>query len=136
MDQLDAAGSDLARLDGIIQSLRIPCPNCGAVDNGFGQARMFNLLFETRVGPIMANESSGKAYLRPETAQGVYANFMNVMNSSRKRLPLGIGQVGKSFRNEVAVGNFVFRTREFEQMELQYFCHPNQSMDKCVAVAM
>lgn len=99
--------------------------------------RTFNLLFKTNVGPL---GGSSTAYLRPETAQGVYIHFANVIASTRKRLPLGIGQVGKSFRNEIAVGNFVFRTREFDQAELQYFCVPTDSaaqfdvwVDRCEA---
>jgi hypothetical protein len=82
--------------------------------------------------PRHPHHGTSYAFLRPETAQGVYVHFLNVLNTSRKRLPFGVGQAGKSFRNEIAVANFVFRTREFEQMELQYFCHPEESPKWCV----
>jgi glycyl-tRNA synthetase len=91
------------------------CPNCGAKDS-FTEARQFNLMFKTHAGPVETD--AAVAYLRPETAQGMFINFKNVMETSRKRPPFGIAQVGKSFRNEITPGNFVFRTREFEQMEL------------------
>jgi glycyl-tRNA synthetase len=99
------------------------CPNCGA-RNSFTEARQFNLMFKTYSGPV---ENEGAAtYLRPETAQGMFINFVNVLNTARKRPPFGIAQVGKSFRNEITPGNFIFRTREFEQMELEYFVPPDQ----------
>jgi glycyl-tRNA synthetase len=99
------------------------CPNCGGKDS-FTEARQFNLMFKTHAGPV---ESEGAvAYLRPETAQGMFVNFMNVLNTSRKKPPFGIAQIGKSFRNEITPGNFVFRTREFEQMELEYFVPPDE----------
>jgi glycyl-tRNA synthetase len=100
------------------------CPNCGARDS-FTEARQFNLLFKTHAGPV--EEDAAVAYLRPETAQGMFVNFANVLNTSRKRPPFGIAQVGKSFRNEITPGNFVFRTREFEQMEMEYFVPPAEA---------
>jgi glycyl-tRNA synthetase len=102
------------------------CPNCGAVGQ-FTEARAFNLMFRTHAGPV---EGAGhEVYLRPETAQGMFINFANVMHSSRKRPPFGIAQIGKSFRNEITPGNFVFRTREFEQMELEFFVPPDEAAD-------
>ena len=99
------------------------CPNCGA-KGSFTEARAFNLMFKTFVGPV--EDSSNVAYLRPETAQGMFVNFLNIVQTSRKRPPFGIAQIGKSFRNEITPGNFVFRTREFEQMELEYFVPPDE----------
>ncbi len=100
------------------------CPNCGASDS-FTEARAFNLMFKTSAGPV---EGAGdEVYLRPETAQGMFTNFMNVLNTSRKKPPFGIAQVGKSFRNEITPGGFVFRTREFEQMEMEYFVPPAEA---------
>ena len=88
------------------------------------EARQFNLMFKTHMGPV--EDSSSVIYMRPETAQGVYVNFLNVKNSSRQKIPFGIAQVGKAFRNEITPGNFIFRTREFEQMEMQFFVHPDE----------
>ncbi|MBA2565039.1 MAG: glycine--tRNA ligase [Gemmatimonadetes bacterium] len=99
---------------------RLQCPRCGSRD--FSDVRKFNLMFKTWMGPL--EEDASVAYLRPETAQGIYVNFLNVLNSSRQKIPFGIGQIGKAFRNEITPGNFIFRTREFEQMEMQYFVHP------------
>jgi len=99
------------------------CPNCGK--SSFTQERPFNLMFKTFVGPL--EDDGSQAYLRPETAQGIFVNFNNVLNSSRKKLPFGIAQIGKAFRNEVTTGNFTFRSREFEQMEIEYFVHPKQA---------
>ncbi len=99
------------------------CPNCGA-RGSFTEARQFNLMFKTFAGPI--EEDAAICYLRPETAQGMFVNFMNVLTTSRKKPPFGIAQVGKSFRNEITPGNFVFRTREFEQMEMEYFVAPDE----------
>jgi glycyl-tRNA synthetase len=99
------------------------CPNCGANDS-LTEARAFNLMFKTFAGPV---EGSGaEVYLRPETAQGMFVNFANVLQTSRKKPPFGIAQVGKSFRNEITPGNFIFRTREFEQMELEFFVPPSE----------
>ncbi len=99
------------------------CPSCGSKD--LTDARPFNLMFKTFVGPV--EEDAAVAYLRPETAQGMFVNFLNVLQTTRKRPPFGIAQTGRSFRNEITPGNFVFRTREFEQMELEYFVPPEES---------
>ena len=99
------------------------CPNCGAKDS-FTEARAFNLMFKTFVGPV--EEDANTAYLRPETAQGMFVNFLNVLTTTRKKPPFGIAQQGKSFRNEITPGNFVFRTREFEMMEMEYFVPPGE----------
>jgi glycyl-tRNA synthetase len=102
------------------------CPNCGARDS-FTEARQFNLMFKTHAGPV---EGAGhEVYLRPETAQGMFTNFANVLQTSRKRPPFGIAQIGKSFRNEITPGNFVFRTREFEQMEMEFFVPPDEAQE-------
>jgi glycyl-tRNA synthetase len=100
------------------------CPNCGAKDS-FTEAREFNLMFKTYVGPV--EDDAAVAFLRPETAQGIFVNFKNVLATSRKKPPFGIAQIGKSFRNEITPGNFVYRTREFEQMEMEYFVPPDES---------
>jgi glycyl-tRNA synthetase len=100
------------------------CPNCGAKES-FTEAREFNLMFKTYVGPI--EDDASIAFLRPETAQGIFVNFKNVLATSRKKPPFGIAQVGKSFRNEITPGNFIYRTREFEQMEMEYFVPPDES---------
>ncbi|TDD20329.1 glycine--tRNA ligase [Actinomadura sp. KC06] len=99
----------------------IGCPNCG-VKGSFTEPRMFNGLLKTYLGPV--EDESGLAYLRPETAQGIFINYLNVQQSSRRKVPFGIGQIGKSFRNEITPGNFIFRTREFEQMEMEFFVKP------------
>jgi glycyl-tRNA synthetase len=98
-----------------------PCQKCGAKDS-FTESRDFNLMFKTQMGPV--EDSSSEVYLRPETAQGIFVNFLNVQSTMRKKLPFGISQIGKAFRNEITPGNFIFRTREFEQMEMQYFVKP------------
>jgi len=97
------------------------CPDCGAKGQ-FTEARPFNLMFKTFVGPV--DESANQVYLRPETAQAMFTNFENVVTSMRRKLPFGIAQIGKSFRNEITPGNFIFRDREFEQMEMEFFCKP------------
>ena len=97
------------------------CPSCGSTE-GFTDARQFNLMFSTHVGPVQ--DAGALAYLRPETAQGIFVNFDNVLTATRRRLPFGIGQQGKAFRNEITPGNFIFRTREFEQMEIEFFVRP------------
>ena len=99
----------------------IPCPNCGS-KGAFTEPRMFNGLLRTHLGPV--EDEAGLAYLRPETAQGIFINYANVLASSRRKPPFGIGQIGKSFRNEITPGNFIFRTREFEQMEMEFFVEP------------
>ncbi len=103
----------------------IPCPICGK--HNFTDIREFNLMFKTFQG--VTEDSSATIYLRPETAQGIFVNFKNVQRTSRKKVPFGIGQVGKSFRNEITPGNFTFRTREFEQMELEFFCKPGTDLE-------
>jgi glycyl-tRNA synthetase len=100
------------------------CPNCGA-KGSFTEARQFHLMFKTHVGPV--EEDAAVAYLRPETAQGIFVNFLNVQTTARKKPPFGIAQVGKSFRNEITPGNFVYRTREFEQMEMEFFVPPEEA---------
>src|ERR1700693_398619 len=101
----------------------IACPNCGNRGT-LTEARQFNLMFSTHVGPVEG--AASVAYLRPETAQGIFVNFANVATTARKKLPFGIAQIGKSFRNEITPGNFIFRDREFEQMEMEFFVHPSQ----------
>jgi len=104
------------------------CPSCGGE---LTRPRNFNLMFKTFMGPV--EDRASVVFMRPETAQGIYVNFVNVMNSARKKIPFGIAQIGKAFRNEITPGNFIFRTREFEQMEMQYFVHSSQApeiMDK------
>src|SRR6266851_4743622 len=99
----------------------VACPNCGT-RGAFTEPRMFNGLLRTYLGAT--EDEAGLAYLRPETAQGIFINFRNVLQTSRKKIPFGIGQIGKSFRNEITPGNFIFRTREFEQMEMEFFVKP------------
>ncbi len=103
----------------------ITCPNCGK--ENFTGIRKFNLMFKTFQG--VTEDSTSEIYLRPETAQGIFVNFKNVLRTTRRKLPMGIGQIGKSFRNEITPGNFTFRTREFEQMELEFFCKPGTDME-------
>ncbi len=110
------------------------CPEC---DGELSEARQFNLMFKTFVGPV--EDQAAEAYLRPETAQGIFVNFDNVLTATRKRLPFGIAQIGKSFRNEITTGNFIFRTREFEMMEIEYFVTPGEDeaahqrwLDDCI----
>jgi glycyl-tRNA synthetase len=98
------------------------CPNCGSTK--LTDPRNFNLMFKTTVGPVESEENT--AYLRPETAQGIFVNFLNIQQTMRRKLPFGVAQIGKAFRNEITPGNFTFRTREFEQMEIEYFCKPPQ----------
>ena len=112
-------------LEEFIASKGITCPKCGKQD--FTPIRKFNLLFETHMG--VTEDSKSKVYLRGETAQGIFVNFLNVQRSMRLKVPFGICQTGKSFRNEITPGNFIFRTREFEQMELEFFCKPGEDLD-------
>ena len=102
------------------------CPNCGQSDT-FTEPRDFNLMFNTRIGPV--DDTASIAYLRPETAQGIFVNFHNVQGTMRQKLPFGIAQIGKAFRNEITPGNFIFRQREFEQMEMQYFVKPGAQIE-------
>ncbi len=114
--KLITTDDDAAKLVGML-----PCPNCGNKGT-FTEARKFNLMFKTFVGPV--EDSTSVVYLRPETAQGIFVNFQNVLSASRQKLPFGIAQIGKAFRNEINTKNFLFRTREFEQMEMQFFVKP------------
>ena len=108
-----------------IREHNITCPNCGSKD--FTDIRKFNLMFKTFQG--VTEDSASTLYLRPETAQGIFVNFKNIARTSRKKLPFGVCQIGKSFRNEITPGNFIFRTREFEQMELEFFCKPGTDLE-------
>lgn len=103
----------------------ICCPDCGGTD--FTDIRKFNLMFKTNQGVL--DDAKNTVYLRPETAQGIFVNFKNVQRTTRKKVPFGIGQIGKSFRNEITPGNFIFRTREFEQMEMEFFCKPGTDLE-------
>ena len=116
---------DFADMEKYIRDNGIKCPNCGSTD--FTPIRSFNLMFKTFLG--ITEDSKSEIYLRPETAQGIFVNFKNVQRTSRKKIPFGIAQIGKSFRNEITPGNFVFRTREFEQMELEFFCRPGTELE-------
>ena len=114
-----------AELENYIASHDIVCPVCGKKD--FTPIRQFNLMFKTYAG--VTENAANEIYLRPETAQGIFVNFANVMRTTRKKLPAGIAQIGKSFRNEITPGNFIFRVREFAQMELEFFCKPGEDLD-------
>ncbi len=119
------AGWSNEQLSEYISDNKIPCPVCGKCD--FTPIKKFNLMFKTFQG--VTEDSAATVYLRPETAQGIFVNFKNVQRSTRAKIPFGIGQVGKSFRNEITPGNFTFRTREFEQMELEFFCEPGTDLE-------
>ncbi len=108
-----------------INENQIPCPKCGKVN--FTDIRKFNLMFKTFQG--VTEDTTSEIYLRPETAQGIFVDFKNVLRTSRKKIPMGIAQIGKAFRNEITPGNFIFRTREFEQMELEFFCKPGTDLE-------
>ncbi|PKK39539.1 Glycyl-tRNA synthetase [Clostridiaceae bacterium JG1575] len=125
VEYASADGMPEAEMAAYIKENGIPCPNCGA--KNFTEIRKFNLMFKTFIG--VTDESSAPVYLRPETAQGIFINFKNVARTTRKKLPFGIAQIGKSFRNEITPGNFIFRTREFEQMEMEFFCKPGEDME-------
>ncbi len=112
------------KLEAYIADNKVTCPECGK--SNFTGIRFFNLMFKTFQG--VTEDSAAEIYLRPETAQGIFVNFKNVQRASRKKIPFGIAQIGKSFRNEITPGNFTFRTREFEQMELEFFCKPDEDM--------
>ena len=120
-----ADGWSESDLIAFIKENQIPCPQCGG--HNFTDVRKFNLMFKTFMG--VTEDSKSEVYLRPETAQGIFVNFKNVQRSSRKKLPMGICQIGKSFRNEITPGNFIFRTREFEQMEMEFFCEPDTDLE-------
>ena len=112
------------KLEAYIEDNDVRCPECGKHD--FTGIRQFNLMFQTYQG--VTEDSKAAIYLRPETAQGIFVNFKNVQRTSRKKLPFGIAQIGKAFRNEITPGNFIFRTREFEQMEVEFFCRPGEDL--------
>ena len=118
-------GWDNKKLEKFISDNKIACPKCGKSD--FTSIRQFNLLFESHIG--VTEDSASKVYLRGETAQGIFVNFNNVLRSQRAKVPFGIGQIGKAFRNEITPGNFIFRTREFEQMEYEFFCKPDTDLE-------
>ena len=113
------------KMQNFISEHSVPCPTCGK--HNFTDIRQFNLMFKTFQG--VTEDAKNTVYLRPETAQGIFVNFKNVQRTSRKKIPFGIGQIGKSFRNEITPGNFTFRTREFEQMELEFFCEPDTDLE-------
>ncbi len=114
-----------AEMKAFVEEHDIPCPTCGKHD--FTDIRQFNLMFKTFQG--VTEDAKNTVYLRPETAQGIFTNFVNVQRTTRRKLPFGIGQIGKSFRNEITPGNFIFRVREFEQMELEFFCKPGTDLE-------
>ena len=119
------AGWSFEEMASYIKEKGIVCPDCGG--NDFTDIKKFNLMFKTFIG--VTEDSTNTVYLRPETAQGIFVNFNSVQRSARKKLPFGVAQIGKSFRNEITPGNFVFRTREFEQMELEFFCKPGTDLE-------
>jgi len=118
--------ADDPRIKGTPGAPDAQCPACG-MKGTLSEARQFNLMFRTFMGPV--EDSASVVYLRPETAQGIYVNFLNVQQSTRQKIPFGIAQIGKAFRNEITPGNFIFRTREFEQMEMQFFVEPGSDME-------
>lgn len=120
----DAGGMNHEELMNYIREHNVTCPNCGALD--YTDVREFNLMFKTFQG--VTEDAKSTIYLRPETAQGIFVDFLNVQRSMRLKVPFGIGQVGKSFRNEITPGNFIFRVREFEQMEMEFFCKPGEEL--------
>ncbi|MFC4767967.1 glycine--tRNA ligase [Effusibacillus consociatus] len=122
--ELIVDGLSFDQMARLIQEHDIACPDCGAKD--FTEIRQFNLMFKTFQG--VTESSANEIFLRPETAQGIFVNFKNVQRTMRKKVPFGIAQIGKSFRNEITPGNFTFRTREFEQMELEFFCKPGEDL--------
>mgnify|MGYP000967326909 CR=1 FL=1 len=124
-DGTNVAGWTNEQMSDYIKEKNIPCPNCGAHD--FTDIRQFNLMFKTFQG--VTEDSKDEIYLRPETAQGIFVNFANVQRTTRKKIPFGVAQVGKSFRNEITPGKFIFRVREFEQMELEFFCKPGTDLE-------
>ena len=122
-DKLDGWSNE--DMSAYVKDKGLRCPTCGNMD--FTDIRQFNLMFKTSQG--VTDDSKSDLFLRPETAQGIFVNFKNVLRTTRRKLPMGIGQIGKSFRNEITPGNFVFRTREFEQMELEFFCAPGTDLE-------
>lgn len=124
-DGTNVAGWTNEEMMNYIKEKEIPCPNCGK--HNFTDIRQFNLMFKTFQG--VTEDSKNEIYLRPETAQGIFVNFSNIQRTSRKKVPFGVAQIGKSFRNEITPGNFIFRVREFEQMELEFFCKPDTDLE-------
>ncbi len=123
-EAVQADGWSNERLEAWVREKQIACPTCGKRD--FTGIRKFNMMFRTHQG--VTEDSAAEIYLRPETAQGIFVNFKNVVRATRRKLPMGVAQIGKSFRNEITPGNFTFRTREFEQMELEFFCKPGEDL--------
>ena len=124
-DGTNPAGWTNQQMMDYIREKQIPCPKCGKSD--FTDIRQFNLMFKTFQG--VTEDSKSELYLRPETAQGIFVNFQNIQRTTRKKIPFGVAQIGKSFRNEITPGNFIFRVREFEQMELEFFCKPGTDLE-------
>ena len=124
-DGTSVAGWTNEQMTAYIQEKNIPCPECGG--HNFTDIRQFNLMFKTFQG--VTEDTKNEIYLRPETAQGIFVNFANIQRTSRKKVPFGVAQIGKSFRNEITPGNFIFRVREFEQMELEFFCKPDTDLE-------
>lgn len=120
----DVEGLSVTQLNEIMRTNKIPCPKCGEMD--WTEARYFNLMFSTKVSKTSQNEQDGIAYLRPETAQAIFLDFKNIIDTMRVQVPFGVGQIGKAFRNEITPGNFIFRVIEFEQMEIEYFIKADQ----------
>jgi len=123
--EITVAGWSDAEISKYLVDEKIACPNCGKVD--WTDIRKFNLMFKTFQG--VTEDTAAELYLRPETAQGIFVNFANIVRTTRKKIPFGVGQIGKSFRNEITPGNFIFRIREFEQMELEFFCKPGTDLE-------
>ena len=124
-DGTNVAGWSNEQMMDYIKEKSIPCPNCGK--HNFTDIRQFNLMFKTFQG--VTEDSKNELYLRPETAQGIFVNFANIQRTTRRKVPFGVAQIGKSFRNEITPGNFIFRVREFEQMELEFFCKPGTDLE-------
>ncbi len=124
-DEVTVDGWSNEKMENFVNDEKIVCPECGKLD--YTAIRQFNLMFKTFQG--VTEETASEIFLRPETAQGIFVNFKNVARTTRKKMPFGIGQIGKSFRNEITPGNFTFRTREFEQMELEFFCKPGEDIE-------
>lgn len=124
-EELSADGWSNEQMEAYIEEHQLPCPQCGKHD--FTAIRKFNMMFKTHQG--VTEDTAAEIYMRPETAQGIFVNFKNVVRSTRRKLPLGVCQIGKSFRNEITPGNFTFRTREFEQMEMEFFCKPGEDLE-------
>ena len=124
-DGTNVAGWSNEEMSNYIKEKNIPCPDCGSHD--FTDIRQFNLMFKTFQG--VTEDTKDEIYLRPETAQGIFVNFANIQRTTRKKIPFGVAQIGKSFRNEITPGKFIFRVREFEQMELEFFCEPGTDLE-------